>query len=132
MTADVGTYPRLAKLIPEGWVRQLSYTAERLPAQRAKEIGLINEVYENPKIMLEAVLSIASQIANHAPLAVTGAKRMINYSRDHSTQDGLDYVGLWSAAMLDNEAIKQSLVMRADGKIPIFEELLPIEQSAME
>ena len=25
MTADVGTYPRLVKLIPEGWARQMSY-----------------------------------------------------------------------------------------------------------
>ena len=44
MTADVGTFPRLCKLIPEGWVRELAYTGRRLPAQKAKEIGLVNEV----------------------------------------------------------------------------------------
>ena len=31
MTADVGTFPRLCKLIPEGWVRELAYTGRRLP-----------------------------------------------------------------------------------------------------
>jgi enoyl-CoA hydratase len=31
MTADVGTFPRLCKLIPEGWVRELAYTGARLP-----------------------------------------------------------------------------------------------------
>ena len=45
MTADVGTFPRLCKLIPEGWVRELAYTGRRLPAERAKAIGLVNEVY---------------------------------------------------------------------------------------
>ncbi|MDP3382716.1 MAG: enoyl-CoA hydratase-related protein, partial [Phenylobacterium sp.] len=45
MTADVGTFPRLCKLIPEGWVRELAYTGRRLPAQKAKEIGLVNEVF---------------------------------------------------------------------------------------
>ncbi len=34
MTADVGTFPRLCKLIPEGWVRELAYTGRRLPAHQ--------------------------------------------------------------------------------------------------
>ena len=34
-------------------------------------------------------MNIARQIAAHAPLAVSGAKRMVNYARDHSTADGL-------------------------------------------
>ena len=42
MTADVGTFPRLAKVIPSGWARQMAYTAERVPAAKAKEIGLVN------------------------------------------------------------------------------------------
>ena len=36
MTADVGTFPRLCKLIPEGWVRELAYSGRRLPARRRK------------------------------------------------------------------------------------------------
>ncbi|MET0272731.1 MAG: enoyl-CoA hydratase-related protein, partial [Phenylobacterium sp.] len=44
MTADVGTFPRLCKLIPEGWVRELAYTGRRMPALKAKEIGWVNEV----------------------------------------------------------------------------------------
>ena len=35
MTADVGTFPRLCKLIPEGWVRELAYTGRRMPGRGA-------------------------------------------------------------------------------------------------
>ncbi len=36
MTADVGTFPRLCKLIPEGWVRELAYAGRRLPAAKSQ------------------------------------------------------------------------------------------------
>src|SRR5262245_14050408 len=55
MTADVGTFPRLCKLVPEGWVRELAYTGRRLPARKAREIGLVNEVYPDQMAMIEAV-----------------------------------------------------------------------------
>src|SRR6185369_16998412 len=56
MTADVGTFPRLCKLIPEGWVRELAYTGRRLPAEKAKTIGLVNEVYADHTSMLSAAM----------------------------------------------------------------------------
>ena len=128
MTADVGTYPRLAKIIPEGWARQISYTAERLPADKAKEIGLVNEVYDTPGAMMDAVMTIAGQIAGHSPLAVAGAKRMINYSRDHSTADALDYIGLWNASMLNGEDIKEAFTAKMEKRAPKFDDLKKVRR----
>ena len=128
MTADVGTYPRLAKVIPEGWARQMSYTAERLGAEKAKEIGLVNEVYEDAETMLEEVLKIAAQMAAHSPLAVSGAKRMINYSRDHSTADTLDYVVVWNAGMLSGEDIKKTYMAKMEKKAPEYDDLQPMRR----
>ena len=132
MTADVGTYPRLVKLVPEGWARQMSYTAERVSAEKAREIGLVNEVYDSVEEMLEAVMNIARQIAKHAPLAVSGAKRMVNYARDHSTADGLDYIATWNASMLDGEAIRNTFVAQARGEQPIYEDLLAVRKTSAE
>ncbi len=129
MTADVGTYPRLAKLIPEGWARQMSYTAERLPAEKAREIGLVNEVYATAEEMLDAVMAIADQIAAHSPLAVSGAKRMINYARDHSTADALDYVGVWNAAMLNGGDIRKAFMAKAEKKVAEFDDLKPVKRA---
>lgn len=128
MTADVGTFPRLAKVIPEGWARQISYTAERLPAAKAKQIGLVNEVYETRDAMIDGVMTIARQIATHAPLAVAGSKRMINYARDHSTADALDYIALWNAAMLRTEDMQESFMAQGEKRKPVFDDLMPIRK----
>ncbi|HXI86842.1 MAG TPA: crotonase/enoyl-CoA hydratase family protein [Parvularculaceae bacterium] len=129
MTADVGTFPRLARIIPEGWARQMAYTAERLPASKAKEIGLVNEVFESPAALLAGVMEIAGKIAAHSPLAVAGSKRMINYARDHSTADALDYVGVWNAGMLSAADIMESYQAKAEGRAPRHAELKPVKKS---
>ena len=37
MTADVGTFPRLCHLLPQGYLRELAYAGRRLSAARARE-----------------------------------------------------------------------------------------------
>ena len=129
MTADVGTFPRLAKIIPEGWARQMSYTAERLPAAKAKDIGLVNEIFDTPDALLDGVMKIARSIAVHSPLAVTGCKRMINYARDHTTADTLDFIGVWNAAMLSTDDIKESYVAKTEKRSPNYAGLSPVKKS---
>ncbi|WP_375204985.1 crotonase/enoyl-CoA hydratase family protein [Hyphococcus sp.] len=129
MTADVGTFPRLAKIIPEGWARQIAYTAERLPAEKAKEIGLVNEMFDTHEALIEGVMEIAGKIAAHSPLAVTGCKQMINYARDHTTADTLDYIALWNAAMLRADDIKESYIAKSEKRDPAFDELRPVKKS---
>lgn len=129
MTADVGTFPRLTKLIPEGWARQMAYTAERVPAAKAKEIGLVNEVFDTHEALVNGVMEIAGKIASHSPLAVTGCKKMINYSRDHSTSDTLDYIALWNSAMLRADDIKESYIAKSEKRPPEFADLKPVKKS---
>lgn len=126
MTADVGTFPRLCKLIPEGWVRELAYTGRRLPAQKAKEIGLVNEVYPDQAAMLDAVMSVAREIAAKNPIAVSGSKVMINYARDHSINDGLDYIATWQAGMFAPPHMAEAFAARQEKREPSFPDLAPL------
>jgi enoyl-CoA hydratase/carnithine racemase len=123
LTADVGTFPRLAKLIPEGIVRELAYTGRRMPAKEAHAAGLINRVFADHSAMLEGVMAIAREIASKAPLAVYGCKRMITYARDHSTADGLDYIGIWNASMLQPDEIMEAMAANAEKRAGDFAEL---------
>ncbi|MEL6259212.1 MAG: crotonase/enoyl-CoA hydratase family protein [Pseudomonadota bacterium] len=131
MTADVGTFPRLQRLIPEGWVRELAYTGRRLPAAKAREIGLVNEVFDSHEAMMDHVMEAAREIATKDPLAVTGSKAMINYGRDHSTADTLDYVGLWNAGMLPAERMKEAFAAMAEKRPPEFSDLRPTRRTPM-
>ncbi|SOE18126.1 enoyl-CoA hydratase [Hoeflea halophila] len=128
MTADVGTFPRLVKLIPEGWARQMAYTGERLPAEKAMQIGLVNEVFETHDELLDGVMAIAHRIAAHSPLAVTGSKAMANYSRDHTTADTLDYISVWNAAMLRPDDIREAYTAKGEKRAPEFDDLKPVSK----
>ncbi len=130
MTADVGTYPRLQRYIPEGWVKQMSYTGERVPAAKAKEIGLVNDVFATQEEMLAHVMQTARTIASKNPLAVTGCKALINYGRDHSTNDTLDYIGVWNAAMLAGPHMKEAMMAQAEKREPVFPDLGKLRDSA--
>lgn len=109
MTADVGTFPRIVKLMPEGVVRELAYTGRRMPAAEAQQLGLVNRVYDDHQALLAGVMEIANEIAANAPLAVHGCKRAIQYARDHSTQEGLEWIGMWNASMLQNDEILEAM-----------------------
>ncbi|MCZ6501475.1 MAG: crotonase/enoyl-CoA hydratase family protein [Gammaproteobacteria bacterium] len=123
MTADVGTFPRLVKLIPEGYVREMAYTGRRVSAGEAKSMGLINQVFADQETMIQAVMAIALDIASKAPLAIYGCKRMINYARDHSTTDGLDYIAIWNATHLQIEEIQEAMTANAEKRPGNFVEI---------
>ncbi len=125
MTADVGTLQRLPHLIPSGMVRELAYTGRRLPAARAKEIGLVNEVYPTQEAMLDAVLATAKEIAERSPLAVHGTKVMLNYTRDHSVADALDYIAVWQTGMFQPTDMMESFAAKAEKRSPRFASLTP-------
>ena len=128
MTADVGTFPRLCKLIPEGWVRELAYTGRRLPAQKAREIGLVNEVFDTHEQLLEHALGTAREIASKAPLAVTGSKVMINYARDHSIADALDYIAVWQTGMFSGPHMAEAFKAKAEKREADFPDLAPLRK----
>ena len=123
MTADVGTFPRLAKLIPEGFVKEMAYTGGNISAHNAYRFGLVNEIYDTHEEMVEAVLAIAKDIAKKAPLAVHGCKKLINYSRDHTTADTLDYIAIWNAANFKVDEIMEAMAARAEKRDGQFVDL---------
>ena len=128
MTADVGTFPRLCNLIPQGWVRELAYGGGRLAAAKAKEIGLVNDVFPTQEAMLAHVMDLAAEIAAKAPVAVAGSKRMINYARDHSIADGLDYIATWQAGMFAPPHMMEAFAAKAQKRAPEFPDLAPIRK----
>ncbi len=129
MTADVGTFPRLCHLMPEGMVKELAYSGRRLPAKKALQLGLVNETFATQDEMINHVMALAKEIAEKSPLAVHGSKVMINYARDHSTADGLDYIATWQAGMYNPEVdMRESFVAKSEKRAPKFADMLPLRK----
>ena len=125
MTADVGTLQRLPKIIPDGVAREMAYRGHRLPADRAYQVGLVNEVFEDHESLVDGVLEIAQEIAGKSPLAIWGSKEMLNYSRDHSVADGLNYIATWQTGMFQPTDMMETFAAKADKRDPEFDDLLP-------
>lgn len=127
MTADVGTLQRLPKLIPQGVVRELAFTGRNFSAQEALALGLVNQVFESQEAMLNGVMAIAAQIAKHSPLAVTGCKEMLNYSRDHSVTDSLKYMATWQSGMFRPHDMMKTFQAKATKSQAQFDNLFPVK-----
>jgi enoyl-CoA hydratase len=127
MTADVGTLQRLPKLIPAGIVKELAFTGRKFSAGEAQQFGLVNRVYDNQDSMLVGVMEIATQIAINSPLAVTGCKEMLNYSRDHTVADSLNYMATWQAGMFRPNDMMKTFQAKAMKTQAEYEDLLPIK-----
>ena len=128
MTADVGTLQRLPKIVPEGVVRELAYTGRRMGADRAREVGLVNEVFATHDDLLDGVVEVAHEIASRSPLAIWGTKEMLNYARDHSVADGLDYIATWQTGMFQPADMMESFAAKSEKRDPEFDDILPVPE----
>ena len=126
MAADIGTLQRLPRVIPEGKVRELAYTGRRMPAEEALETGLVNKVYENHEEMVAGLKEMATVIASKSPLAVYGTKAIVNFSRDHTIAEGLEYNALWSGAMLPQEDMAEAMMSNMEKRDPEFKDMQEI------
>jgi enoyl-CoA hydratase/carnithine racemase len=129
MTADVGTLQRLPKIIPEGLARQWAYTGERVPADRAFQAGFVNEVFADHDSLVDGTLEIAREIASKSPLAIWGTKEMINYTRDHTTTDALDYIATWQTGMFQPADMTEAFAAKADKRDPEYDDLIELDES---
>ena len=122
MTADVGTLQRLPRLVGEGMARELAYTGRHLQAVEAREIHLVNRVFDTREALYAGVQEIAASIAAKSPLSIRGTKEMINYARDHTVADGLNYIATWNAAMLMSQDLTEAMTANATKRPAVFKD----------
>ena len=120
MIADLGSLNRLPAIIGQGNTRELAFTAKDIDAERAFKIGLVNDVYADRDACLAAARALASEIASAAPLAVQGAKEVLNYCKDKSVRDGLDYVAARNCLVLKSADVMESVAAFMQKRKPDF------------
>ncbi|XP_066959336.1 delta(3,5)-Delta(2,4)-dienoyl-CoA isomerase, mitochondrial [Macrobrachium rosenbergii] len=126
LAADVGTLQRLPKIVGnESLVRELAFSARKVFAAEAERCGLVSRVFEDKESMVKGALDMAETIAGKSPVAVQNTKTSLVYARDHSVQEGLDYMKLLNMAMLQSEDLRIAAMaqMSKGKKKPIFSQL---------
>lgn len=74
-----GGTQRLPKLVGKGLANELIFSAKMINAQRAKEIGLVNEVYSLEELLTKAK-ELANIIAQNSPMGISKAIAAVNQS----------------------------------------------------
>ena len=123
MMADVGTFNRLPKQLPEAVVRELGYVGERLTAERAERLGFVNGLFESHELLVAGALEVARRIASKAPVAIAATKRMISYARDHSVAESFEYLNALQPGIFSIEDIQRSVAAAKSGAAPAYADL---------
>jgi enoyl-CoA hydratase/carnithine racemase len=71
----------LPRLLPYGVAADLLLAAERLPAERAYALGLVQQIVDRDSL-LDAALTKADAISQSSPSAVWGSKQVLKYWRN--------------------------------------------------
>ena len=123
MAADLGVLQRLPKIVPQGVAREMAYTGERLGAERALAVGLVNAVLADTAALLERALALARTIAAKSPLAIAGSKLALNHARDHSTASALQQMTLLQSAIFDTGEMATAIAAWQDKRGAEFADL---------
>jgi enoyl-CoA hydratase len=126
MAADLGVLQRLPKIVPQGVAREMAYTGERLGAERALAVGLVNAVLADAAATLDRAHALARTIASKSPLAIAGSKLAINYARDHSTASALQQMTLLQSAIFDTGEMATAIAAWKDKRNAEFDALTQI------
>lgn len=110
VTADVGTLQRLRHVIGLPRLTELTYTAESFSGAKAEAIGLVGRAYGTREELMAEAEKLARNIAAKSPITVRGIKRNLLWSRDHSVQDGLEYIAAWNAGMLVSDDATEAMM----------------------
>ena len=81
-----GGTQRLPRLVGRGRAAEMILTADLITAQRAQELGLVNQLSDD---VVAAATELAGRIAARNPVAVRGAKRAIQTGLDDGVVAGL-------------------------------------------
>ncbi len=104
--AKVGLLPcaggtqRLSWLVGEGWAKKMILCGERIKADTAERIGLVEEVVATGAAQQRA-MELAEQVGQQSPISVSYCKELIHAARDVGTSAALPqerdkFVGLFS------------------------------------
>jgi len=115
--ATIGVTPgwsgaqRVARLMPQGLLREMALTGGRLKAERLWGVGFVNEIVESP---VDRCLEIADRVAELGPRAVTATKLVLNAACGESREQAIDQLaGALVAATADKaEGVRSFLEKR--------------------
>lgn len=115
----MGGTQRLPRLIGPALAKELIFSARRIDAAEAKEIGLVNRVVGQGEA-LNAAQELAAEISANGPVAVRHAKAAANRSFDVDLISGLEYEADQFALLFATEDAREGMGAFVEKRKPQF------------
>jgi enoyl-CoA hydratase len=120
IVADVGALQRLPGIIGAGHLAEFAFTGKDIDAARAKDIGLVNNVYADQSGLMEAAYELAEEIAANSPLTVSGVKKVLAANDGRTIDQGLEYVAQWNSSFLMSNDLMEAISAFVEKREPDF------------
>jgi enoyl-CoA hydratase len=119
ITPGFGGTQRLSRLVGLAQAKELIYTGDIIDAYKAKNIGLVNEVF-SPETLDEEVMKLATKIANQSKNAVCYAKAAINKGLETDLATSMEIERNLFALCFSSEDQKEGMQAFIEKRKPTF------------
>jgi len=116
----MGILQRLPLIIGQGFTREMAYTARFFSAKEVARMGLVNGIYTDREALMEEAKKLATLIAENAPLAVQQTKKVLNYSRSATVEDGMSMAMQKNMVLLFSQDVREAMTAFMEKRKPHF------------
>ncbi|MFC0558021.1 enoyl-CoA hydratase [Halalkalibacter alkalisediminis] len=114
-----GGTQRLPRLIGEAKAKELMFTGEPIPAEKAEKIGLINYVVPTGG-GLEKAMELAGKIRHHSLPALSFIKRAVDEGTDMSFPAAIEHEATLFTEVFQTEDIREGVQAFIEKRKPVF------------
>lgn len=121
--ASVGLLPcglgsqHLPWLVGEAWAKRIILLGERLKAEQALQIGLIQEIVPTGEVLNKAI-ELAEKVAKQSPTAVRYCKQLIQTAREHPIGTNFPFERELFVKLWDSEDQKEGVAAFVEKRKP--------------
>lgn len=111
----------LTKLVGAGAASEILMTGERIDAQEAFRVGLVQKLFDNREELMAAAHKFAETVANYAPIPVQAVKKLVRVAQSTSMEVGLSYENDLFSYEMNTEDAREGRAAFAEKRPPVFE-----------
>ena len=109
----------LQHYVPPGIASEMLITCDRINAQRAYEVGLVNKVVPSGQLLQNAT-EMAERICQNSPLAIRAVKELILKSKDMNRTDAMALTDLAMHNLLGSADIMEGFLAFVEKRKPVW------------
>jgi enoyl-CoA hydratase/carnithine racemase len=110
----------LTRRLSQTAAAELTFTGERIDAQRALELGVVSRVVA-PAALMDTAMAIAGKIAVHAPHAIRLNKRLLRESAGVDLDKALELAASLQAVAQHTDDQREAVAAAIEKRAPSFQ-----------